>query len=241
MQRQHAGKRNGGGNIPSGVRLSTPSNANLHCLSMTQRSTYHHGNLRAELIRCGKELLGTEGIHNLSLRAVTRAVGVSHGAPRNQFPDLNSLLAAIAAEGFDELVALREKALTRHKDPARRLKAILGTYIDFATENPDLFWLMYGSHIKDRHLYEDLNLAGGRSYALLERCVYDYLQSIDLPKGCKPELVQCAWSAVHGMSMLFNNRPGPSTVPTAMSFADWKEAVIKFALTGLKARASEIS
>jgi len=209
---------------------------------MTQRSTYHHGNLRAELIRCGKDLLTTEGIHNLTLRAVARAAGVSHGAPRNQFPDLNSLLAAIAAEGFDELVSLREKALTRHKDAARRLKAILGTYIDFASENPDLFWLMYGPHVKERHLHEDLTVASQRSYALLERCVFDYLRSIDLPKACKPELVQCAWSAVHGMSMLFNNRPGPSsTVPTAMSFADWKEAVIKFTLTGLKSRASEIS
>src|ERR1700752_1930486 len=111
--------------------MSTRSNATPHALSMTQRSTYHHGNLREELIRCGKELLATEGIQNLTLRAVARAAGVSHGAPRNQFLELNDLLAAIAAEGFDELVALREKALTRHKDPARRLKAILATYIDF--------------------------------------------------------------------------------------------------------------
>ena len=53
-------------------------------MAMT-RDTYHHGNLRAELIRCGRELLARDGIHNLSLRAVTREAGVSHGAPRNEF------------------------------------------------------------------------------------------------------------------------------------------------------------
>lgn len=206
----------------------------------TKRETYHHGNLRAELIRCGKELLATEGIQNLTLRAVTRAAGVSHGAPRNEFADMNGLLAAMAIEGFEELIALREKALARQTDPLRRLQVVLGCYIDFATAHPGLFWLMYGPHIRDREHYPDLMAVARRSYGLLEGGVFGFLEAQGLAHARTPELVQCAWSAVHGMAMLFNGRPLGPSIPAAMSFTKWKASVIEFAVAGLVARAGQI-
>ncbi|GAP36738.1 TetR/AcrR family transcriptional regulator [Piscinibacter sakaiensis] len=207
----------------------------------TRRDTYHHGNLRAELIRCGKELLASEGIQNLTLRAVTRAAGVSHGAPRNEFADMNGLLAAMAVEGFEELIALREQALARQSDPARRLQAVLGCYVDFAAAHPGLFWLMYGPHIREREQYPDLLAAARRSYGLLEATVFGFLEAAGLAHARTSELVQCAWSAVHGMAMLFNGRPLGPSIPAAMSFAKWKASVIEFAMAGLVARAGQLA
>ena len=59
--------------------------------------------LRDRLVLAGVELLEEEGLAALSLRAITRRVGVSHGAPRRYFPTHNSLLAAIAATGLADL------------------------------------------------------------------------------------------------------------------------------------------
>lgn len=205
----------------------------------TTRETYHHGNLRAELIRCGRELLAQEGIQNLSLRAVTRAAGVSHGAPRNEFADMNGLLAAIATEGFADLIAKRRQALARHKDADARLQAVLGVYIDFAAANSDMFWLMFGPHISERERYPQLLEASRQSYDVLQEAVFDFLRAHGLPHGCTQELVQCAWSAVHGMAMLFNGRPLGPSIPTAMSFTKWKTSVIRFAMSGLLTRAAE--
>src|SRR3984885_12532809 len=63
--------------------------------------TYHHGDLREALLRSAESILKRDGLGALSLRAAARAAGVSHAAPAHHFPDLCSLLSALAAGGFD--------------------------------------------------------------------------------------------------------------------------------------------
>lgn len=238
---QAGGLREGIGGAALGACRGSTLRLHFAPMSTPERTTYHHGNLRAELIRCAREILRTEGLGELTLRAVARAAGVSHGAPRREFPDLNSLLAGIAADGFEELITAREAALAGLRSPARRLRAVLACYIDFAAANPGLFWIMHGPAITERELHEGLLDASKRSYAILERSVYGYLESLELAKACRPELVQCAWSAVHGMSMLFNGRPLGPTIPTVLPFDAWKAAIIDFALAGVAARGRELA
>src|SRR5438128_1794302 len=57
---------------------------------------YHHGNLRAELLSRAERKLETAGVTGLSLRELAREIGVSHGAPRQHFPDRQALLDALA-------------------------------------------------------------------------------------------------------------------------------------------------
>jgi AcrR family transcriptional regulator len=66
-------------------------------------STYHHGDLRTALLRSSSKILEKEGLTRLSLREAARRAGVSHNAPYRHFPDRESLLAGIAAEGFSML------------------------------------------------------------------------------------------------------------------------------------------
>ncbi len=84
---------------------------------------YHHGSLRDSLVEWGTHLLDTEGIDAMSLRAAAKAAGVSPAAPSRHFGDKNGLLAAIAAQGFRDLVApapaaARRRAGGRHPGPA---------------------------------------------------------------------------------------------------------------------------
>lgn len=167
---------------------------------------------------------------------MTRAAGVSQGAPRHEFGDLNGLLAAIAVEGFDELIALREKAVSNAKDAEGRLRAVMTVYADFAVQKPGLFWVMIGPQISDRQEREEINNATERSYAMLERYVFEYLRYIGLPQACTNELVQCAWASVHGVSMLFSGRPQGPNPAASLPFNQWRDAVIDFALAGLAAR-----
>ena len=111
------------------------------------RQSYHHGNLREEMIRCGREILATEGVHGLTLRSAARLAGVSHGAPRNQFADKEGLLAAIAADGFRELVAIRRARMSADMTAEGRLLTVMDGYIEFAVRHPALFYLMFGPQI----------------------------------------------------------------------------------------------
>src|SRR3989304_7698234 len=78
---------------------------------MRRKQAYHHGDLRTSIVRAGWQLIDKQGIAKLSLREAARLVGVSHNAPYRHFPDRESLLAALAAEGFAALGrALQEAA-----------------------------------------------------------------------------------------------------------------------------------
>ncbi len=76
--------------------------------STRSNDTYHHGDLRAELVRAGRSLLDEPGSGDFSLRELARSLGVSPSAPYRHFADANALLAAIAAEGYQSAIALRE-------------------------------------------------------------------------------------------------------------------------------------
>ena len=59
--------------------------------------------LRAELLRTSRSLLDEGGTAALSMREVARRAGCTHQAPYHYFADRESILAALVAEGFDEL------------------------------------------------------------------------------------------------------------------------------------------
>ncbi|WP_405063591.1 TetR/AcrR family transcriptional regulator [Kribbella sp. NBC_01505] len=97
--------------------------------------------LRDRLVQAGVELLESEGLANLSLRAITRRTGVSHGAPRRHFPTHNALLAAIAATGLTDLAA--RLALPSTGSPEDLLVTAATRYLDFAAERPGMFDLIF--------------------------------------------------------------------------------------------------
>ncbi|MDR9405172.1 MAG: TetR/AcrR family transcriptional regulator, partial [Halothece sp. Uz-M2-17] len=68
--------------------------------------TYHHGELRENLIEAAITLINEKGISDLSLRQLARYVGVSHNAPYRHFETKQALLMAVAEEGF---IALRKR------------------------------------------------------------------------------------------------------------------------------------
>jgi AcrR family transcriptional regulator len=140
-------------------------------------TTYHHGDLRAALVRAGSKLLEKRGLSGLSLREAARRAGVSHNAPYRHFPDRESLLAAIAAEGFAMLGE-------RLKGRAGREKA--EAYVRFAIENPQRFRLMSRGGAAATRAYEEL---------------VDVLSEQADPKQARV-VAAAAWSLAHGLSHL---------------------------------------
>ena len=67
---------------------------------MSNKKSYHHGDLKNALIKAGIEILAQEGVGELSLRKVAQKAGVSHTAPYAHFTDKQALIAAISTEGF---------------------------------------------------------------------------------------------------------------------------------------------
>ena len=150
---------------------------------MKEDSSYHHGDLRAALIKAATAEIERGGYENLSLRELADSVGVSRGAPYRHFADRRALLAAVAADGFERLTAIYRKAMMGSgKTPQDRLAAAGRGYLRFAAERPQMFRLMFVSDLLGGGTVPPdaaLAKAAGESYFVFERFVAATLDNPD--------------------------------------------------------------
>src|SRR3954451_2225163 len=94
---------------------------------------YHHPDLREAMIRVAQELLESEGPSSWTVRAAARIAGVSSGAPYRHFADKDTLLAAVAARGFEELrTEIAGRLELADHDAYARFQALGEAYVSFA-------------------------------------------------------------------------------------------------------------
>src|SRR5678815_5715575 len=74
---------------------------------------YHHGNLRAALIKATLRAIAEDGPEGFTLRDVARRAGVSPAAPYRHFRDKDELLAAVAGECAERLGAAVDAAVAQ--------------------------------------------------------------------------------------------------------------------------------
>jgi AcrR family transcriptional regulator len=107
---------------------------------LEQLKPYHHGALRDALLAAAESILRRDGLPALTLRAIAREAGVSHGAPGHHFKDLSELLSELAALGFERLTSMMQEVSPT--EPNWRTAAS-HAYVAFAIDNPGLFSLMF--------------------------------------------------------------------------------------------------
>ena len=113
-------------------------------------SRYHHGDLKSAALLAAEKILERDGLQAVTLRAVARAVGVSHTAPKNHFGDLMGLLSELAAVGYLKFAAALAPAANSTAGDARAgLRAMGSAYVAFARAHPNLFLLMFHSERLD--------------------------------------------------------------------------------------------
>lgn len=171
--------------------------------SRADAEPYHHGNLPPALLRAAAALIAKQGVAALSLRAVARRAGVSHGAPGHHFGNKAGLLTALATEGFERF----EQALCQARDaagddPLARFAATGRAYVAFAAAHRAHFEVMFQPEILDPHDAR-LRAASSRAYAVLTAAVAD-AQASGYAAGMDPEvLATTAWATAHGLATLW--------------------------------------
>jgi AcrR family transcriptional regulator len=161
---------------------------------------YHHGDLRAALIRAADDILAEQGLEGFSLREAARRAGVSPAAPTHHFGSAAGLLSEVATLGFQELARHLQ---ADEGPPAQRLRTQGVGYVRFALTHPGRFLLMFRKDLVSAE-HAGLQQAGERALAQLEdtiraMCAVPPGQPLD-PRA--RAVLLAAWSMVHGFAHL---------------------------------------
>jgi len=107
---------------------------------------YHHGNLREALLEAAEKALEAGGAASISLRELSRELGVSHTSPRRHFAGRQALLDALALRGFAHFDETLSRAIKQKNQAFQaRLTRLARAYVNFALRHPALLALMFES------------------------------------------------------------------------------------------------
>lgn len=179
---------------------------------MSGRDSYHHGDLRAELLRLGLAAIETEGADALSLRSLSELAGVSKTAPYRHFPTREAFLAALADEGYRLLFETLRKAGGEH---GAGLPEMGQAYLAFALERPGLYRLMMSPLVCEFEGVQNQDTTERRSESASAEPGWPQRALIFLAEGLardsarrggspdiSPDAAAAAWAYIHGLVLI---------------------------------------
>ena len=184
----------------------------------TSIKKYHHGDLRQALLKEGATLIQDQGLEAFTLRKLAQRLQVSAMALYRHYPDKETLLAAIAADGFTQLQGQLEAA-EQSADTASPLLKEGIAYVLFALEQPALFRLMFGAS-RPKGQFPELDAASAGAFAVLMRHTHapaDDETRTAQARGC--------WALVHGLACLLLD--GQLQMPANTTPATWLATIIR--------------
>ena len=192
---------------------------------------YHHGRLRDALLEAAEAALEAGGVASLTLRDLSRTLGVSHSSPRRHFADRQALLDALATRGFERLgVLLRRAACDEGQGFDTRLTELARAHVAFAENHPALFVLMFEA--KQRAGAPHDLLAASEALALTASAVFrDGQASGSVIAGDPDRLGLVGFAAMQGL-IAMSTRGSVKGLPLDALVGE----VIKHLILGLRPR-----
>lgn len=176
--------------------------------------------VREAVLAAAVRLIDDGGLANLSMREVARVAGVSHQAPYHYFPDRESILAALAEDGFRRLADRLEKARDPEIPAVRRLTSLSRVYVEFALDHPSLFRVMFRPDFVDMDRFPRAMECGDRAFANLPVAVAECIEEGLAPTPSAQALVVTAWSFAHGLACLILDGPLAAKLPETANARD---------------------
>jgi len=163
---------------------------------------YYAGDLRSDLIAEALSVIETDGPARVSLRALSRRLGVSHAAPKNHFPTKDALFTKIAEDGFVQLHQTLDSALSAsdvESNPLDQLERLGLAYLSFAADHPAHFAVMFRGDLVDQtQIVEQASAA----YRVLHTATQAAQNHGWRPDTESQTLALLLWSTVHGYAHL---------------------------------------
>ncbi|MDJ0751271.1 MAG: TetR/AcrR family transcriptional regulator [Woeseiaceae bacterium] len=168
---------------------------------MGRRSDHSRDEIKAMAIEAASKIVESEGFESLTARKVASKIGYTVGTLYHVFRNFDDLVIHLNARTIDEMAELIQKSVRRKRSPESRIRTMTEVYVDYATEHPDR-WRLVFEHQAPRGLPTP-ELMKVRRDVLFEM-VAENLRELS-PRHVKQEIDHTAtalWSGVHGICIL---------------------------------------
>jgi len=169
-----------------------------------KKNSYHHGNLRNQLIEIGIEIINQEGLEHFSLRKVAAKCNVSHTAPYSHFKDIDSLISTMCDHVTEQFMNKLHSSVQHAENNLKAVSSLGQAYIDFFIENPQYFQFIFYHSGVDIDL-DNISPNDYPPFALFRTTAYQMFEEIKLPQEKYSENLIILWSVVHGIASLSTN------------------------------------
>lgn len=155
-------------------------------------------NLREACIEEALAIIETSGIEKLSMREVSRRLGVSHQAPYKHFASRDHILAEILKRSFEDFAHYLDTRL-RANDPAVDLGSMGQYYLRYAAEHPLQYRLMFGAPLPDPDQHPEMMQQAKHAFSLLRDAITD----MSLAANADLDALY-VWSTMHGLASILH-------------------------------------
>ena len=166
------------------------------------KKSYHHGNLREELIEKGIEVINEEGEEKLSLRRIAKMCGVSNAAPYTYFKKKSDLLEAMSDYIWKILAMELAKTRKKYENSEDLLVKLGKIYVMFFCENHEYYYFIISrSNTKIDLLSEFSKMENSNQSAfnILKSEATKVLQKADVPNQAMQDKIIAMWALVQGL------------------------------------------
>lgn len=168
-----------------------------------KKQTYHHQNLRNEILMRASESIDVVGQELISLRTIAKKIGVSPMAMYHHFKSKQDLLLCLAEQYRSDLDQKINIEFSEDDIAKDKLIAMGKQYIFYAIEYPERFRIMFSATntLPPHQLMEQQPVLFGRFSSLV-------IEHFKL-KDEKAYVVKIfsIWSSVHGLAALVSTGP----------------------------------
>ena len=166
--------------------------------------SYHHGNLKEELIKKGIELINEVGENKLSLRKLAIICGVSNSAPYTHFKSKDELLKGMSLYILNLLKLELENTRKKYKNKENLLVMLGKTYVIFFLKNPKYYYFL--SSRKDIEIDLSIKIDNNSMTALdiLKEEAINKFSKLGISNEDIQNKILAMWSLVAGLIAVIN-------------------------------------
>ena len=157
--------------------------------------------IQAEIRSVALDLFRREGVRGLTLRNFAGEMGRTPAALYRYYASKDDLLAAICAEGFQNMGAAMALARSEAPDTRQAARDAMRAYLNFAVEEPERFSLMYSLDQRDLPTIPAVRQERERAFGQARAIAQDAIDAGWI-EGDATLAANLLWASCHGLAAL---------------------------------------